>query len=208
MRGLLIDCPVHGIQEDPSLMKLTGGSDITILGSTSTCPQCGRAAPIIDGQYAHDVETDSIKAHLSLTPAQLRKLQNAVAWAQAQVSSPAFDEEMVERKLRRTIEREAPDVLRLADAALGTKGAGLAAWITVILTLMTCIFATQTGEISEEQVRSIVDEVYQQERSFDTPTTTPRQEPTDRPEPQQPERLHVRSEPPELGTTLGSSPTE
>lgn len=69
------------------------------------------------------------------------------------------DEAVVERKLRRTLDKEAPGLASMADAALGTKGASLAAWIAVLLTILMPLFSGEQKQLSPEEVARIIYQV-------------------------------------------------
>lgn len=55
---MIIDCPVHGAQ--PARGLVGGDGRVTFIGSSSSCPLCGRMAPIRDGTY--DIVNSVVRA--------------------------------------------------------------------------------------------------------------------------------------------------
>jgi hypothetical protein len=141
-----------------SLVDVGPGADVTISGMRTPCPLCGSAGAIINGNYQTKLD-GTAAVSLSPTPAQLIRLQTALAWAQRALKENEADPAAVERKIRKTVEREAPGLASMVDSALGTKSATLAAWIAILLTLLTTIIGSQEKAISPEDVARIVEQI-------------------------------------------------
>lgn len=160
-----MDCPTHGVVEDNSQLN-SGNVTISFVGSTMRCPICGERSPVIDGDY--ELRGTSLDARLRPTPAQLRHLQNAVAWAQQRVQEAPDTAEEVAAKLRKTVDRHAPELGRAVTAAAVTTGSrsqnaltwvlGVAAVVQALLAVPAAINALQPS-LSPADIVRIVREV-------------------------------------------------
>lgn len=171
MRGILVDCIEHGVNEDKQGIVFGAGVSISMAGNRVPCPVCGRLSPNVDGEYRVDATTNDMVVHVKATPAQLRRLQNAVRWAENQVQSHETDDAKVQDKLRRTIEREVPELAEVADRTLGSRATIAAAWISVVVALFALLSDGHVPELSADAVQSIVNEAYA--RSGDLPPSEP-----------------------------------
>lgn len=169
MTELYADCPVHGIFKSESFIDVGDGVTLRISGSRIPCPVCRRQSEVIEGEYDFSFPPKP-KVTLNPTPAQLSRLQTALTWAQQAISDDQADEEEVQRKIRRAAEKEAPQVVALVDRVFGTKGAGVAAWVAVMLTIIELLMGSSAPEITPEFIEQIVEQV-QKDGENEQPTT-------------------------------------
>lgn len=135
-------------------IRVGGGSTIDFTGSFGQCPECGRRAPYVDGTYSFD-ETGRRSGVLRPTPAQVIRLQTTFVWARDAIAAGKVEPTTIERKVRRSLEREAPGLASAVDVALSSKGASVAAWVAIVLQLLS-MFSGQPEGFTSEQVVEIV----------------------------------------------------
>lgn len=169
MTDVFADCPTHGIVLISNLVNVRPGGDVKLRGST-TCPVCGASSAFIDGHYRTGPNGDE-SVTLSPSLAQLLRLQTALAWAQKALRDTETDPTLVERKLRKTVEKEAPALVTMIDAALGTRSATVAAWIAILVSVLTLVMGGHEKGISPADVARIVDQVQRDEETSGTPPT-------------------------------------
>lgn len=187
MSGILAICHRHGVVSVEGLGIVSGGGQITFSGSSTTrCPVCGARAEIIDGSYKYDL-ANKPTVTLTPSPAQLLRLQTAAHWAQKALTQPEVDPDLVEKKLRRAVEKEAPGLSSMLDKALGTKSATVAGWVAALLAVLALVAGGQQSQISEEDVARIIEQVRQYDAAHDVGTMPDRQAPRPQQAPQAPE---------------------
>jgi hypothetical protein len=171
MTALFADCPTHGIVLINNVVNVRPGGDVKMRGSAE-CPECGLRSAFINGHYRTS-QTGNSSVTLSPSLAQTRRLQTALLWAQGALGDGSVAEATVERKIRRTLEKEAPGLVSMVDAALGPKSATLAAWIAIMLTIMTAIIGGQQDHISQEDLKRIIEQVQAEPREEQLPHVAP-----------------------------------
>jgi hypothetical protein len=162
MHGPLLDCPVHGIREDRSGIVLGPGSRLSLAGSTGECPACGRPSPYIDGNYANDSQ-DQMHASLRPTPAQARRLEVALQWAQQHQGTVAPDK--LARDLEKSARSNIPGFGVILDKISSKESMAAAAWLTILLMLVQMIVGGQP--LSEDDVERVVRETVVQQQQIE-----------------------------------------
>lgn len=168
MPGIIVECPQHGFQESLGSSH-SGGAHVIVIGGRYSCPVCGRPVPAVDGHYTQDAN-NMLKAQLWLSPAQADRLRAAVIWAR-QREKRGDDHEMTARHLEEELVRVVPRAAPILDAFKGQASMALAAWISVLLSLMT-FFLTVTADdgLSERDLEQILSETVKTVRSEQSPT--------------------------------------
>lgn len=191
----MADCPTHGvIAVNQGLLVISPGQSVNISSGSIQCPICGQSVSIIDGVYRVDrngVQTSTLRP----TPAQLRRLKTALSWATESLSGETVSEETVEKKVRKAVEREAPGLTSMVDKAFGTKGAGVAAWLAVMLAIIELLMGSSAPDITPEFIEQIVEQVQKDSESEQPTTPTPAV-------PKGPQRRHNPEEPVIVKTRL------
>lgn len=142
-------------------------SDVTFTGGAMPCPECGNTALVIDGEYRSDY-SGAITMTLAPSPAQLLRLQTALTWGQKALHDSA-DPAMVEAKLRKTVEKEAPGLAAMVDSALGPKGVAAANWVLVLVAVIALFTGSQQHELTPEDIYRIIEQVQENDSGPDTP---------------------------------------
>lgn len=169
-----------------------------IVGVQETCPNCGRLARVMEGQFSfigpdvtiHNAPQWSRDLVFRLSKAQAHRLKTTVAWAQQRVEEHPESDERAAQAVEKSLEENAPAVLRMLDALGGRRGMAAAAWLGVLIAvvmLLLQIFGQSGGEFSEDDVQQVVEETvraYERQQSPEVPVETTPEAP--HPEPGQP----------------------
>ncbi|NOJ63364.1 MULTISPECIES: hypothetical protein [unclassified Arthrobacter] len=164
-KRVMIECPEHGPQSVTGVVEGEGIASVEITGGSWPCPKCRRIVPIIDGKYTFFAT--GTRADLRLTPQQIMRIDTAIEWALKASEKPGADHEKIERKIRKTLQKEAPGITSMVDKALGAKGAGLAAWIAIMLAVIGMFQDASRAEITPELIEKIIEEVAGDQESSD-----------------------------------------
>lgn len=165
MASILAHCPVHGVIRAQNVFG--GVGTVTVVGSAVTCPDCGRPARILDGDYTFDDHSrPGVTVFKPITRAQAVRLKTAVTWAKDQLDAGA-DGEMVKDKVDAVLEKHAPGWKKVIDQLLSERAVNLYQLLGFILMLLVFFGldpASQAGdaptapEITDEQIRELFDE--------------------------------------------------
>jgi hypothetical protein len=140
-------CP-NGHQFPSGISMGVGASGLQIVGGRSSCPVCGKMGVIPDGSYS--APTESIIA--------LRSLGNERLNAVVQVlrrSKTATADEIVSR-IQQEVPEAADAVETLVKWGLGARSGTLAAWVAVIIMLLTVKSQTSTQNTVNNTVNNTV----------------------------------------------------
>lgn len=185
MSQIFADCPTHGVFRSNDRAIRVEHATVNFKGGTLRCAKCGQKSTIISGTYQFQ-GYEPTQVALRPTPVQLGRLQTALAWAQQELDLDGADEAKVEAKIRRTLEKDAPHLTSMVDTMFGAKGAGLAAWIAVMLTIMQMLTNSNSPELTPEFIEQVIEQV--QKGQGDDGWTRPSQPaPKERQSPREPE---------------------
>lgn len=169
MRGVLVDCPKHGIVED-SFWQLDESSDIGFEGSYGLCTVCGALAPVLDGVYGESGGV--MTANVRLSKQQAHRLKQSLQWAAERKITEEADAAHVARVLERTLEENAPQVKPWLDKFRGSTSMAVATWIatlTSVITLILTFYVSSGQSISGDQLEQILERALDEQRSQEGP---------------------------------------
>ena len=157
-------CGLDFISTFPEEMKSS-----TLIGNQESCPRCGELANVMEGTFT--TTRDSVEMFsgpewtramlIRLSKKDAHKLRTTVAWAQQRAGDPTADAERTAAALEKSLERTAPAALRVLDALGGRRGMAAGTWLMLLITLVMLLLQVagqSEGEISEDDVRRVVEE--------------------------------------------------
>ncbi|GGH44927.1 hypothetical protein [Microbacterium album] len=150
-------CEEHGFVNDQSGIYFENVVNLTISGSTGTCPACGKSASYVDGTY-NDINGRTT-ATLRLSPRQLHRLKQSLAWVQQQADS--VDDEKKVRVLEQTLVENIPQAKPWLEKFRGPTSMAAAAWASVLVAVISAIVALVAlsgNQLSEEQFQQLLEE--------------------------------------------------
>lgn len=157
MPGVLVVCPVHGLVENSQFANVSDGATIVTVGGVAYCPVCGRSAEVADGSYRADYR-GGVSVDLKLSPSQRQALRSALKRAE-QGRRKGEDAESIARHLEDTVVEVVPAASSVIEKFSGNKGMAAAAWLGVLISLITLLLQVTTDSgISEQELQQILDE--------------------------------------------------
>jgi hypothetical protein len=144
-------CPDHG--EFPSGFVIEDTLSVTLSGNQSSCPVCGRLCPVIEGTFNIRGGLIEVLAAPGWTVRKIRRAQQALAAAQADMGQAEADTgpiEAVDPALAQWFRRATKGWTRDAVLALLTL-------LVAVLALYLQERRAAKGDVSEERLREIVE---------------------------------------------------
>ena len=137
----------------------TGNARITMIDNTvGPCPYCGGTGRIPDGVYELTGGVVRYLASGAVSVADLRRLQDVLRDAQQRNATPS--------EIAEDIERKVPAAGGIAATFSSTMSMAIAAWLTVLLSLITMILMLRphdsAGGLTETQVEQAVEQAIRQ----------------------------------------------
>jgi hypothetical protein len=145
--------------------------DVTISNSVTSCPRCGGPAKVIDAKFS--MQNGRLSVTLHPTPAQARRLRQTLMWAQSKRAE--LDDERVANRIEHQIRKEVPQAATWLDSLASKKAMGAAAWLSLLIALLSLLLSATDKGLSAEDVERIVQTVQttEHEQQAPTPPTAP-----------------------------------
>jgi hypothetical protein len=148
-------CEVHGLVNDSgsSGILIEDSIGVTLEGNLGQC-FCGRPAPYVDGTY--DVVNDRMTARLRLSSRQIFQLRAVLRKAEEAATEEAQRASALQ--MEATLRDTVPEISGVLDKIGSPASMGFAAWLSVLMAVVTLIVTFGSQGIDQGELEQIVEQ--------------------------------------------------